>query len=235
MKRIQLILISIICLLCSCNENERMVWESNAGIYFVDYDETADSLMYSFRISAQARDTIPMLIKLQGQLLTESKRFKLEVDPSSTAVEGRDYEPLEDYYQFPVGKSTMEVPVYVMNNEYLDAATVSLNLHLVATDELEVALPTSQSVRLLLTNQLIKPVYWDMPLSLYFGEYSKTKHLKCIEVMGHDFPLKEEELATFDKTGYAYWMKAGRIVCSYYAENTVFDENGNQIFPWDPF
>ena len=235
MKNIKILLISLLCVLCSCSENDRMIWESNSGVYFTDYNETADSLMYSFRISAQNRDTIFMLVKLQGQLLEQPLNFKLAVHPSSTAVEGRDYEPLNEVYQFPVGKSLMQLPIIVTNNETLDSQIVSLNLSLEATDELEVALPGRDKVRILLTNQLIKPNYWDMPLSLYFGEYSKTKHLKCIEVMGHDFPLKESELASFDKTGYAYWMKAGRVVCSFYAENKVYDENGNLILPWDPF
>ena len=62
----------------------------------------------------------------------------------------------------------------------------------------------------MITNQLVKPAYWDMPLALYFGEYSKVKHQRCILLMGHDFPLTKEELIGWGGLNYySYWMQQG--------------------------
>lgn len=74
----------------------------------------------------------------------------------------------------------------------LDEATVMLELSLKATESLSLGYPDRVNMRLMITNQLVKPAYWDMPLALYFGEYSKVKHQRCILLMGHDFPLTKE-------------------------------------------
>ena len=67
-----------------------------------------------------------------------------------------------------------------------------------------------------------------MPLALYFGEYSKVKHQRCILLMGHDFPLTKEELIGWGGLNYySYWMQQGRVVCEYYATHTEYDEDGN--------
>ena len=121
-------------------------------------------------------------------------------------------------------------------SDELDDKIVTLALTLEPDDGLTLAYTDRVHVRILITNQLIRPSYWDMPLSLYFGPYSKAKHQKCIEIMGHDFPLKEEDLMDYNGvSGYSYWMRAGRQVCNYYATHTEYDENGDLIAPWDPF
>ena len=88
----------------------------------------------------------------------------------------------------------------------------------------------------MVTNQLLKPAYWDVsPLPIYFGAYSQVKHLKCIEIMGHDFPLTQGELVNYGGVqAYTYWMRAGRAVCNYYASHIEYDEKGNLITTWEP-
>lgn len=236
MKKIYLLLLPVLCLLWQCSENDHMVWESKQGVYFSEYTSKADSLTYSFRITGLERDTVQMEIKLQGAILTAPKSFRITAGKASTAVAGVHYEALKESYIFPVGQSTMLVPVVILKQgEELDDKTVSLVLSIEATDELDVALPDRSNARLLITNQLIKPYYWDFPLSFYFGSYSQVKHLKCIEIMEHDFPLKESELMGYGGiSGYTYWMRAGRAVCNYYASHTEYDENGDLIATWEP-
>ena len=198
--------------LASCSENERMVYTDTPGIYFPDYVVGADSLVYSFRMKDTDRDTIQIHVKLLGDLLDEAGAYEAD-------------------------KSVSSFPVVVMKpGAELDEATVMLELSLKATESLSLGYPDRVNMRLMITNQLVKPAYWDMPLALYFGEYSKVKHQRCILLMGHDFPLTKEELIGWGGLNYySYWMQQGRVVCEYYATHTEYDEDGNLITVWNPF
>ncbi|MFR7875001.1 MAG: DUF4843 domain-containing protein [Butyricimonas paravirosa] len=99
---------------------------------------------------------------------------------------------------------------------------------------MDVAYEDKSRVYVRITNKLVKPSYWEDLLIIYFGEYSQVKHEKCIEVMGHDFPLTMDEIATFPGS-YRYFMTQGRTVCYYYATHNEVDENGKKIEVWDPF
>ena len=132
-------------------------------------------------------------------------------------------------------RDTIQIHVKLLG-DLLDEATVMLELSLKATESLSLGYPDRVNMRLMITNQLVKPAYWDMPLALYFGEYSKVKHQRCILLMGHDFPLTKEELIGWGGLNYySYWMQQGRVVCEYYATHTEYDEDGNLITVWNPF
>ena len=100
----------------------------------------------------------------------------------------KHYETLQHRFTYEADKSVSSFPVVVMKpGAELDEATVMLELSLKATESLSLGYPDRVNMRLMITNQLVKPAYWDMPLALYFGEYSKVKHQRCILLMGHDF------------------------------------------------
>ncbi|WP_286155692.1 DUF4843 domain-containing protein [Parabacteroides goldsteinii] len=221
----------------SCSENERMVYTDMSGVYFPDYVTGADSLVYSFRMKGAERDTIQINVKLLGDLLSETGEYEVAVSENSSAVAGKHYEPLLSRFTYEAGQSVSSFPVVVLKpGTELDEATVTLELSLVATSSLALGYPDRVNMRLMITNQLVKPSYWDMPLALYFGEYSKVKHQRCILLMGHDFPLTDSELIGWGGLNfYSYWMQQGRVVCEYYATHTEYDEDGNLITVWNPF
>ena len=224
-------------LLTGCNENEQMVWKNIPGIYLSEYSNEVDTVYHTFTTSVGDIDTVKLDVKLAGRLLDEPRNFHFIVNESSSAVEGLHYQTLAENYVVPAKEAMVTVPIYVLKKgDELDDKIVTLALTLEPDDGLTLAYTDRVHVRILITNQLIRPSYWDMPLSLYFGPYSKAKHQKCIEIMGHDFPLKEEDLMDYNGvSGYSYWMRAGRQVCNYYATHTEYDENGDLIAPWDPF
>lgn len=237
MKHIYLLWLPMLWLLGGCNENDRMVWETQAGVYFPELSRNAESVTFSFRISGEDRDSVMIKVQLLGALLEQPAEFQVVADASSSAVAGVHYEPFPENYIFPAGKTIMEFPVYLLKKgDELDDKTVTLAFRLKATETLGIAYTDKSGGRILITNQLIKPYYWEEPLSYYFGDYSQAKHIKCIEIMGHDFPLKEEDLEDYSGVpGYSYWMRAGRAVCSYYTAHTEYDENGDLITLWEPF
>lgn len=230
-------IIVLVGILCSCSENERMIYSEKPGVYFPNYVEGADSLVYSFLISGQEVDTIEIQVKLLGALLKTPGKYKVVALENSTALPGYHYTAFPETFEFPSMSSVASFPIEVLKPDRdLDDKMVTLELALEPTEDLDLGYLDRVQMRLMITNQLIKPSYWDDLLYLYFGEYSQTKHKKCIEIMGHDFPLKKDECMDWNGTkGYRYWMNQGRVVCEYYATHEEYDENGNRIEVWDPF
>lgn len=228
-----------VCLLAisSCTQNEILEYSEKPAVYFSDYSDTNDSLLYTFSVTQKEIDTMHLEVKLLGAMLKSDLKFKVKVNNSSTAMPNSDYKPLEDFYVFPAQSAAMNLPIYIINSEKLQHETVTLNLSLIPTDELDLAYLDKVSARIIYTDQIIKPPYWDKFFFLYFGGYSKTKHRKAIEIMGHDFPLKESELLHWGgMSSFTYWMLKGRELAFYYATNTNDrDENGNIITTWPSF
>ena len=222
-------------MLSSCSENERMTYKEKSAVYFPDYVEGADSLLYSFLISGGESDILNVNVKVLGALPVKDAKYKVAVSENSTAVAGKHYKALPETFDFPANTSVTSFPIEVMKpGDELDDKTVVLELLLMPTTDFDLGYLDRLKVRVMITNQLIKPSYWDAPLALYFDEYSQAKHRKCIEVMGHDFPLTVDELQEYEG-GYRYWMNWGRVLSEYYATHEEYDENGNRIESWEPF
>ncbi len=251
MKQIRsLIIIVIIACVAgiSCTKNERMIYSELEKIYFSQYNSTMDSLNYSLIASPEV-DTVKLSVKLLGNKLTESKKFKLSVIGSLTdAVEGTHYKTLEEFYEFPVGQFIYELPIIVYKtDESLNEKTVTLAVKLEDTGDLKTAYEDRIKVRIILSNMFSPPVgdgyYGNMTQFIkLFGEYSRVKHQKIIELAGHDFqadPLNQYGNNPFYKENfhlyfdYSYYVPFARILYQYFKENEVLDENGNIIGLWD--
>ena len=226
-------LFAVLCI--GCQENDRLVYTTKPSVFFPDYTAGKDSVTYSFRMTKEDRDTVYLTVKLVGQSLEHRAPIGLVVDKDeTTAREGVYYEMDETYWLEP-GSGEVKIPVYlIQGGTDIDDDILTLVLRLVPTDDFDVAYEDKSRVYVRVTNQLVKPSYWEDLLVIYFGEYSQVKHEKCIEVMGHDFPLTQDEVASFPGS-YSYFMIQGRTVCYYYATHDVKDENGKKIEVWDPF
>ncbi|MGL5682600.1 MAG: DUF4843 domain-containing protein [Marinifilaceae bacterium] len=233
MKQLKYILIaSFIAIFVSCSENETIRYSEKPSLYFAEYNDKADSLVYSFQMKQQSVDTLKIQVKLLGLFQDEDKEIELRVnDELTTAVEGRDYVTIENI-KMKAKSGVVTLPIVVMSSPDMDNGYLQICVELHQNDNFDVAYENKRKVRVQLTNQLVRPSYWDMPLSLYFGDYSKQKHSDAIRIMGHDFPLRENDLGI---KGFDYYMAKGRELCYYYATNQVYDETGNLIVVWDPF
>lgn len=229
--------IFVICVLPSCSYNTIPVYNEKPAIYFSNFSVEHDSLLYTFSVTNKKDDIIYLNVKILGAFLDQEKKFYLKIEDNSTAVEERDFEPIADYYIFPANSSSVDIPIKIKNNDILKNKTVSLNLSLQASEDLELGYLDKVKVRIIFTDQIIKPVYWDDFFFLYFGEYSKVKHRKAIEIMGHDFPLTRKETSGWGGLSYyTYWMIKGRELAYFYAVHpNEKDENGNIIPTWSAF
>ena len=231
-----IILIYIFTILCiGCHENDRLIYTTKPSVFFPDYVTGKDSVTYSFRMTKEDRDTIYLTAKLVGKSFETRTPIGLKIDKEQTTAQEGIYYEMEDSYWFEPGKGEIEIPIYlIQGGTDIDDDILSIALQLIPTEDIDVAYEDKSRVYVRITNKLVKPSYWEDLLIIYFGEYSQVKHEKCIEVMGHDFPLTMDEIATFPGS-YSYFMTQGRTVCYYYATHNEVDENGKKIEVWDPF
>lgn len=95
------------------------------------------------------------------------------VDTSTTAVSNTHYQPLQPSYTLPADAGRYWLPVVLVNKDAtLTTRTVLLTLALTAGDDLEVDLVSLTKARIVISNKLEKPRWWDM----WLGSYSQVKH-----------------------------------------------------------
>lgn len=232
--RLLLYVVASLLLGSGCTENETPVFSAKSSVYFT---LGRDSLNYTFAGHDGDTATVSLGLKLLGNKLEQEKKYALKVVPEgTTAVEGLHYKKIGDYQLFPANTFSTAFPleVYRTDTAVLRKGTVYLNLEIVGTEELDAGYPKAIHLRVGITDQLIKPYYWDSYLKNYYSDYSKVKHNRCIIIQGHDFPATE---AGAQQSPYssAYWMVMGRAVCEYFIANPTEDEHGNQIPGWQPY
>lgn len=234
MKRlINIIIVSLVVISFSnCKKNEIIQYKEKSSVYFSNFNDN-DSLVYSFVGKSGTTDTLYLDVKLLGEKLPVGKKYKVQVNGAMTTAKASvHYRTLDDSYTFPKDGFNTKLPVIIYNtDESLKTKSVTLTLTLQSTEELNTGYPTKLNAHLVITNQLIKPNYWDGLLVIFYGEYSKVKHKICIQLQGHDFPVTQD-LADRPPYDFSYWGSYGRVAAKYFTDNVVYDENGNRILPW---
>lgn len=215
-----------------CTENETFVYSTRPAVFFNGQEEV------NFSFAGQAGDTasVELPVLLLGQKLDTEKRYALRInDEATTAVEGLHYKALGNTQAFPAGEFSTLLTIELYRKDIrLQDSCFYLDLTLTDGEEMDAAYSTKSHIRIGITEQLLKPSYWDSFLKLYYSEYSRVKHNQCIATQGHDFPASEQ-VARSAPYGPAYWMVMGRAVCAYYMNHPTEDENGNLITVWQPF
>ncbi|MBV7533012.1 DUF4843 domain-containing protein [Chitinophaga sp. sic0106] len=231
-----------LCFICSivllasftaCQKSELQAYNQKSAVYFAAFSDT-DSLVHSMVGAPGEVDTVFVKVKLLGNQQGVDRKISLKVDPAFTdATEGLHYEKLQETYILPAHAFDVNIPVVLYKKDtVLTTRQFKLGLTIVSSDDLNVGYPTRLNAHVLFTNALVKPVYWDDFLKIYYGEYSQVKHRKCIALQGFDFPATKAEIPT---SQYGIYMSYGRVACKYYTDNIVYDENGLRILPWAAF
>lgn len=204
--------------LASCSENETAIYQGNSAVYFSE-TTADDSLQYSFASGLKSEDVVQIPVRIIGKSANEDRAIAYEVSRESTAKEGIHYKPLPGEARLPPGSVETTIDVTVVDGDSeLEKSVVELIIELKANDSFVLGFPENTRVRLLITKQLVKPSYWDFPLSLYYGSYSKTKHQLCIQVQGFDFPDK------FDTDMVGQYISYGRLVYNELLKAPRWDE-----------
>ncbi len=225
MKRIRYILIMLLGL-AACDTDNSMYYEGEAGLYFAE--GKVDSVIYSFTTTTESFIEVRLPVETLGRPVGIDRNFIVQIDESeSTAVEGEDYEGLQNLYVMPANLCSSEVVFRLLYTPKLDEGSVRITLTLENSDIFPDILPEKRRMQVIWTNELILPVAmedWDWFYGRYFGPYSKVKHRYILSVLG----LTELP----DKFDGARMYYMGLKLNNYFADHEVYDEHGNLIETW---
>ena len=157
MRKLFILLLGIV--FYSCSENDRLIYsEGMHDIYYSDVTKDKDSIFVSL-LTAERELTTTINVKLLGDTLRVSEKFKLEVIPGkTTAKEGVHYQKLPETYEFPTGVFEYKMPVtLIKGDEGITKAPVILALRLVPVAGLGIAYENRSVVRLIISDMLRKP------------------------------------------------------------------------------
>jgi hypothetical protein len=187
-----IIAIALLCgILYSCKKVEEVRYQAADNVYFNLLSDTTkqihtDSIVYSFALFPdKAMDTVFLPVRISGSRIKTERKFKVEiVDSATTAVAGLHYKPLDESYTMPADSGTTRVPVILLNTDpELVNKTVRIKFNLVATPDFQVDYRQWDTLHVIFSNRLEKPLWWDIWIG-ELGVYSRVKHELFIRVSG---------------------------------------------------
>ena len=221
----------------SCKDNADYPFTGKDAVYFqlqtesYYWTKTLDSIVYSFAGKGVDQDTLWVRVNLAGEVAAEGRPVMVVVDEErTTAKVGLHYEALQPEYELPRDSVCVNIPVIIYNkDEALENKQVVIALALKPSEALDLGITERLSCRLLVSNMLGKPIYWEQTIKYDFGDYSRRKHELCMIELKRDFPVEASEYSN-ERT---MWEVYGAYMSNYFEENyPIRDENNAIIEPW---
>jgi hypothetical protein len=177
MKKLTVVAFMIVVVAGACKKTQEIRYHSDDNVYF-DFSTAAqrDSIVYTFAYEPDlAKDTILLPVRISGIRIPANRSFGIQVVPGlSTAVAGTHYEAFKTSYTMPADSGVYMLPVIILNKDpQLTTTSVSLQLKLLPSADLDTAINTLIKARIVFSNKLEKPIWWNMWLGAY---YSQVKH-----------------------------------------------------------
>jgi hypothetical protein len=174
MKNIKTILgaLFLISLLASCHKEALPLYQQTQNNVFFNFSNGNDSVTYTFAYTPGLLiDTIYLPISISGNRASKGASYKVVTDSGTTAIAGLDYVALQTSYAILPDSGKAWMPVVLLNNDtLLTQHSVTLNLRLVATSDLGVQMPDVIRARIIISNKLEKPDWWDRWMTHYSDE-----------------------------------------------------------------
>lgn len=177
MKNI-IILLAAVMLMTACKKEQIPVFTSTENhIYFnlAPYG-FQDSMIYSFAYHPErAKDTVWVPVRISGNRVGNTLTYSAKIiDSSTTGMVNKHYEPLKGTYTFPANAGTSRMPVILYSvDTMLFKRSYAVTIQLLPGDTLGTAFAQENTVRIVFSNRLEKPYWWDKCPQ---GPYSIVKH-----------------------------------------------------------
>jgi len=238
------------CLLSACTKQKIAAGtDAQASVYFIYTASAAttgniDSLNYSFvdKNSSVTMDTVWLPVRIAGDTADHDRPIKLAViSAGTTAVAGTHYKLLN--YVMPKDSFQTSLGVVLIRDPSLQDTSVVLDLQLQPSTDFPVLMKDTlmadgayysrKSIRIIITDRLIKPSNWDTYLVSYFGAYSEVKFRFMTGVLGvSSFPNTGPNALKYPQIQYYQTVVRNALVDYNAAHGPLIDENGTPVtFP----
>lgn len=179
--------------------------DNSSGIYFYSVatftpDGTPlsyrDSLTYSFQNDplSKTQHVFNVPVRTLGYISDQDRKFKVKVI-GGTAIEGVDFEVLQESYVVPAGESTASLPVVLNRTPVLTEKAITIDLQLVEYDSFKLLLPYLLNIgnnqqmdatkfRISFSELITEPSYYSSYGLDYFGDWSVKKFKILNDLMG---------------------------------------------------
>jgi|GEM_PF-1511727 len=188
-QMITVAVMGILACLSSCKQDEVEKYDATAQIYFYDENngKLKDSTLLSFaQLEPSTTElTFEIPIRYIGALSSNDRPYSVRiVADGTTAVEGRDFVLFPEKYVVKGGQATAVLPVRLLSNPQLDSRILQIVLQLIPNDYFKTDFQFTNidlneidlsTYRVLFSNMLMRPSWWDSSTELYLGDFSKRK------------------------------------------------------------
>jgi hypothetical protein len=215
MKKILYITLCLVAVtFSSCSKDDIDFFDSNN---YLSFKSSTVSFTFTF-LDASVTDSVYQVpVQYAGRYLTKDANFKWEVvDSLTTAVAGKDYKLIDNSTLVPANKNTGSGKVELLRTADMKKSSVVLTLHLVNNDTFKTG--AIDLVKINITDQIVKPDWWDYTYNRYMGSYSPTKFRLWLEYMG-----VKDGSNPLDKSQYIVWLDygTGKFIYKNYKDGEV--------------
>lgn len=190
MNKILMIAFAGALLVTGCKKEVEQMFDSPASVYFDFVPERneprVDSVSFSFALfPGLATDTVFLPVRITGPRVNTDRKFKIAVvDSVTSAVADLHYKALLPEYTMPADSGRVLVPIVLFSADpLLTEKTVRMKLKLVPSADFGVTTLSYDSAKIIFSNRLEKPAWWD-PWGSEMGTYSRVKHELFIRASG---------------------------------------------------
>ena len=215
----------MLCMLSACDDDPAFEFRGDDRIYFSypkelnrwgeETDREVDSISYSFvmKPSEMLHDTIWIKVKRVGERSAIDEHYKVVCQKdSSSAVEGVDFEKLQDQYIFHKDVGIDSLPLVIYRQHLKTVLSKKIILSLQPTEDFNLGYKEYQSLKIIISDYLSEPSEWYL-MAGTLGEYHYMKYEKWIELTGK---------TNFDG-GYSYRQYYATQVKNYFNDNEIID------------
>lgn len=223
MKVIHYIILGLSAILgAACSIDEIAVFEENNFISFdIEENETGiPQLSYTFTfLEESVRETVYEIpVVYAGRYRNDAVPFAWEVmTDSSTAVLNTHYQLLDEKEQvIAAGKNNGVAKIKLLRTDDMQSDSYELVLRLIENEYFKTG--SIEQVKIVITDQLVKPDYWDSYYDRYLKDYSAMKFRLWLE-----FNNINDGSNPFDTDQYIVWTDrgTGNFIYKNYKESEI--------------
>ena len=232
-------------------ENDRQLYDGEedqaSGIYFQYAAGTVngvkvwqDSILFSFQnLLPEIKEyTLRVPVKVLGFVADYPRTFKARVCGGS-AIEGEDFLPLDEEFEFPARVAEATLPIVVKRTDKLFKNKISVELELLENESFRLLMPEITSFgdtldatrfKVVFSDIINKPFFW-LSAQRFFGAFSVKKINFLDEIMGWtilDWQKAGQEGAkiTYGKFNYAATLMRNKLQALADDNKPEYDEDG---------